>query len=290
MPVYRLTSDNEDVATIESPDLAQAKKDGAFLLRAYGCQSGEIASRNGRTVRILGSDVLSVSTEDAGLDERFRDFVDEYHLKPGQNIGDYVIHGDADYDYYGGPYMAVWCEAENVMGTFDAGYLDFKVPIEYLFSSGMTWAQLKSVMTYTYDATVTDDLANSGFWGDDPGMESVVGKARSKVKSKMVQMRGRSGNGAGQSFTPQRRQLNFQPLYESAKDGTGRQSTFEVDPPRNRRMQAVNRPTAKSRPYTRETTVGKDGKRRPPVKTLHCTPRISDYRSPKSGNGKGARR
>ena len=106
----------------------------------------------------------------------------------------------------------------------------------------------------------------------------------------MVQMRGRSGNGAGQSFTPQRRQLNFQPLYESAKDGTGRQSTFEVDPPRNRRIQTVNRPTAKSRPYSRETTVGKDGKKRPPVKTLHCTPRISDYKSPKSGNEKEVRR
>ena len=176
MPVYRLTSDNEDVATIESPDLAQAKKDGAFLLRAYGRRSGEIASRNGRTVRILGSDVLSVSTEDAGLDERFRDFVDEYRLKPGQNIGDYVIHGDADYDYYGGPCMAVWCEAENVMGTFDAGYLDFKVPIEYLFSSGMTWAQLKSVMTYAYDATVTDDLANvyATLPGSDPDAKRIV--------------------------------------------------------------------------------------------------------------------
>ena len=300
MPTYKLITWRGDVATFESPSLTQAKKDAAFILSAHGHPSGEIISRNGKSTDIYDSDVLfEGNAANAKLDERFRDFVDEYHLKPGQNIGDYVIHGEAAYDYDGeGPFVNIWCEAANIMDTYNAGYLDFKIPVEYLFSLSMTWAQLKSVMTYTYDATVTDNYANNGFWGDDPEMESVIGKARSKMKSKAVQRKGRIGNGAGHSFVPPRRgtlaeQLNLPPLYESAKDGgdgSRRQSTFEVDPPKNKRRQNVSRNAGKSKPYTRETTVGKDGKKRPPVKTLHCTPRISDYQSPKSRNGKGARR
>ena len=309
MPVYTLTSWHGDIATIESPNLEQAKKDGAFILKAYGRPSGKVFSRNGRYAVIYDSDVLfNGNTTEARLDERFGDFVDEYRLKPGQNIGDYVIHSEAAYDYDGEePLVDIWCEAVNVMDTFDAGYLDFRIPVEYLFSSRMTWDELKAAMTYTYDAAVTDRYADNGFWGDEPEMESIVGdayrKGRSKARSKAVQRKGRTGNGAGHSFVPERKalseQLNLPPLYMSRRRGGGssirssseRQSTFEVDPPRNNRKKTVRKPADKGRPYSRETTVGKDGKKRPPVKTLHCTPRISDYRSPKTrGDRKGAGR
>ena len=109
MPTYKLRSWHGDVATFESPSITQAKRDGAFLLSAYGHPSGEIVARNGRATDILDSDVLDASAEAARLDERFRDFVDEYRLKPGQNIGDYVIHSEAAYDYDGEePFVDIW--------------------------------------------------------------------------------------------------------------------------------------------------------------------------------------
>ena len=396
MPTYKLTSWHGDVATFESPNITQAKRDGAFLLSAYGHPSGEIVARNGRTTDILDSDVLDASAEAARLDERFRDFVDEYHLKPGQNIGDYVIHGDAAYDHsIDGPYVDVWCEATNVMDDYDAGYLDFRIPVKHLYSNDLTWAGLKSMMTYTYDAALTDTYAENGFWEDGPKMDSLeerYRRKRSQMRSRAIMKKGKTGNGAGQVFRVKpltlAEQLKVEPVGVSPKNGiesrisaeladagyglvdvmpvgtdpvtradhyvvigrsggngqyatwdaidwtnhpraadrkrgvtlnhghyglsaekaradarqrvkvpsaSEKQTTFEVAPPKNKRRQNVNRPADKGRPYSRETTVGKDGKKRPPVKTLHCTPRISDYKSPKSedkgkNRNKGVRR
>ena len=191
------------------------KDEDVALFRAYTLMgpSDRPFSFNGRTFMLsttkdAGCPVLTKSAmakggpkrakarPDLDIERRVAQKFDDFNLDTGRDIGDYVIHEDAvcevDKDSW---FVEIWCVAVNIMDDYDAGYLDWKIPINRFLSPDYGWDELESDMTYTYDAGVTDTYAENGFWEDNNRKPARVsgqrkpatkGKAKGPASSKCV--------------------------------------------------------------------------------------------------------